>query len=332
MSTIFETVVILDFGAQYTQLIARRIREAGVFCEIHPFNSSVEKIKSLNPKGIILSGGPASVYEKDAPHCASSFLDLGIPVLGICYGLQLLSYFLDGKVEPSPRREYGAARARLTESGEGSLLFKDVPQDFSVWMSHGDQVTKAPGGFVVLAETDNAISAVANPSAGLYGLQFHPEVAHTPDGKTILANFLKLICGCTADWSPSSFVETSIARIRDQIGKGNAVCGLSGGVDSAVAAALVSQAIGARLTCLFVDNGLLRKNEFTSVLQSFRAVQDLNVVGVAAGKRFLSALKGVDDPEKNGKLLGGNSLRSFRKRLSNWGNMISWFRGHSTRM
>lgn len=319
MSVKFETVVILDFGSQYTQLIARRIREIGVYCEIHPFNTSIEIIKGLDPQGIILSGGPSSVYENDAPHCASNFLDLGIPVLGICYGLQLLSYFLGGKVEPSSRREYGAAMVRLSASGEKSLLFKTIPQDFSVWMSHGDQVTKAPPGFEILAETDNALCAVAYQSKGLYGLQFHPEVVHTPAGGTILSNFLRLICGCKADWTPASFIESSVRRIQEQIVEGSAVCGLSGGVDSAVAAALVHRAIGDRLTCIFVDNGLLRKNEFTSVLESFSGVLGLKVIGIAAGERFLSALNGIDDPEKKRKIIGREFIEVFQDEAARLG-------------
>jgi len=314
----FETVLILDFGAQYTQLIARRIRELGVYCEIHPFSAEIGKIRELNPKGIILSGGPSSVYENGAPHCNSQVLELGVPVLGICYGLQLLSYFLGGKVEPSSRREYGAARIKLL--GDSKLL-ADLPQDFPVWMSHGDHVTIAPPGFQVIAETDNALGAVENVEKGLYGLQFHPEVAHTPDGKKILSNFVKNICGCSSDWSAASFITGAVDRIRTQIGDEKAVCGLSGGVDSSVAAALVARAIGDRLTCIFVDNGLLRKDEFEKVLATFNDYGELNVKGVAAGERFLSALQDVADPERKRKIIGREFIEVFQEEAAKLGKV-----------
>ncbi|MGE3435217.1 MAG: glutamine-hydrolyzing GMP synthase [Blastocatellales bacterium] len=318
MAKPFETVLILDFGSQYTQLIARRIRELGVYCEIHPFNTEIAKIRELNPKGIILSGGPNSVYEDEAPHCQPQVLDLGFPVLGICYGLQLLSYFLGGKVESSNRREYGAARIRLLG---GSKLLADLPQDFPVWMSHGDHVTGAPPGFQVIAETDNALGAVENIERGLYGLQFHPEVAHTPDGKKVLSNFVKGICGCTGDWSASSFINATIDRIRSQVGAGKAVCGLSGGVDSSVAAALVARAIGDRLTCIFVDNGLLRKDEFEKVLETFNDYGKLNVKGVAAGERFLSALQDLADPEQKRKIIGYEFIEVFQEEAAKLGQV-----------
>jgi len=315
----FETVVILDFGAQYTQLIARRVREVGVYCEIHPFNTSLETIRNLRPRGIILSGGPSSVYEEGAPHCDRGVLGMGVPVLGICYGVQLLSYFSGGEVAASSRREYGAAITRLTDAGRRSVLLKDMPDSFPVWMSHGDHVTVAPPGFHVIAETDNALGAVENPARSLYGVQFHPEVAHTPLGATILSNFVKGICGCRGDWTPASFVESAVARIREQVGDGKAVCGLSGGVDSAVAAALVARAIGDRLTCLFVDNGLLRKNEFENVLRAFKDYGGLKVRGVAAGERFLSSLKGVDDPESKRKIIGHEFIEVFQDEAARLG-------------
>jgi GMP synthase (glutamine-hydrolysing) len=308
VSRSFETIVILDFGSQYTQLIARRIREIGVYCEIHPFNASIAAIKQLQPKGLILSGGPSSVYEPGAPHCAPEFLDLGAPVLGVCYGLQLISYFLGGKVEPSSRREYGAA---VMKQLKPSCLLQGVSQEFPVWMSHGDHVTQPPPGFQLTAESDNALGAVENRDRGIYGIQFHPEVAHTPDGKKILENFVLGVCDCKADWSPASFIQASVETIREQIGDGRAVCGLSGGVDSAVAAALVAQAIGDRLTCIFVDNGLLRKDEFEQVLKAFKAYTKLNVKGVAAGERFLQALEGVADPEKKRKIIGYKFIDVF---------------------
>jgi GMP synthase (glutamine-hydrolysing) len=314
----FETVLILDFGSQYTQLIARRIRELGVYCEIHPFNVGIEKIREIDPKGIILSGGPDSVFEDGAPHCSSQVIDLGIPVLGICYGMMLISHFLGGKVEPSNRREYGAARIKLLKR---SRLLSDLPQDFPVWMSHGDHVTIGPPGFQVVAETDNALGAVENVEKGIYGLQFHPEVAHTPDGKKILGNFVKDICGCDGDWSAASFISATVDRIRDQIGDGKAVCGLSGGVDSSVAAALVARAIGDRLSCIFVDNGLLRKEEFEKVLRTFDDFGELNVKGVAAGERFLSALHDVTDPERKRKIIGREFIEVFQEEAAKLGKV-----------
>jgi GMP synthase (glutamine-hydrolysing) len=314
----FETVLILDFGAQYTQLIARRIRELGVYCEIHPFNTEPEKIRDLDPKGIILSGGPSSVYESGAPHCSPKILDLEVPILGICYGLQLLSYFLGGTVEPSNRREYGAAQIRL--SGRSKLL-ADLSQEFPVWMSHGDHVATAPPGFQVIAESDNALGAVENVEKGIYGLQFHPEVAHTPDGKKILGNFVKNICGCSGAWSAASFINVTVDRIMDQIGAGKAICGLSGGVDSSVAAALVARAIGDRLTCIFIDNGLLRKDEFEKVLGTFNDYGKLNVKGVAAGERFLSALRDIADPERKRKIIGYEFIDVFQEEAAKLGKV-----------
>ena len=316
MSKSFETVIILDFGSQYTQLIARRIREVGVYCEIHPYNISVDALQRLNPKGIVLSGGPSSVYEDGAPHCSPDVLKLGVPVLGICYGLQLLSYFLGGKVESSDHREYGAAKVNLI--GESQLL-AGLPMSFQAWMSHGDHVTAAPSGFQTIASTENALGAVENNSSKIYGLQFHPEVAHTPNGKQVLENFVRKICGCHADWTPASFVQSEVERIREQIGEGHAVCGLSGGVDSSVAAALVSRAIGDRLTCIFVDNGLLRKNEFEKVLEAFSDYGQLNVKGVGAGERFLTALKDVADPERKRKIIGNEFIEVFQEEANKLG-------------
>ncbi len=318
MAKPYETVLILDFGAQYTQLIARRIRELGVYCEIHPFNIGIAKIRELEPRGIILSGGPSSVYENGAPHCSPGILDLGIPVLGICYGLQLISYFLGGKVEPSNYREYGAARIRLL--GESKLL-AGLPHEFPVWMSHGDHVETPPAGFQIIAETDNALGAVENIDTGIYGLQFHPEVAHTPDGKKILGNFVKNICGCRGDWSASSFIRVAVDRIREKVGAGRAICGLSGGVDSSVAAALVARAIGDRLTSIFIDNGLLRQDEFENVLRTLKDYGELNVIGVAAGERFLSALQGVADPERKRKIIGYEFIEVFQEEAAKLGEV-----------
>ncbi|MFN7622399.1 MAG: glutamine-hydrolyzing GMP synthase, partial [Acidobacteriota bacterium] len=318
MSKAFETIIILDFGSQYTQLIARRIREVGVYCEIHPYNAQPETLRAIQPKGIILSGGPSSVYEEGAPHCSRDVLELGVPVLGICYGLQLLSYFLGGRVEPSSRREYGAATVNLT--GQSRLL-AGLADGFPVWMSHGDHVTVAPPGFEVVATTDNALGAVEAPDRAWYGLQFHPEVAHTPDGRQILENFVRGVCGCHGDWTAASFIEAAVERIREQIGDGHAVCGLSGGVDSSVAAALVSRAIGDRLTCLFVDNGLLRKDEFGKVLEAFREYGKLNVKGIAAGERFLGALSGVEDPERKRKIIGTTFIDVFQEEAARLGQI-----------
>ena len=318
MSKNFETVLILDFGSQYTQLIARRIREVGVYCEIHPYNTSIETLQTMRPKGIVLSGGPSSVYEENAPHCSPDILKLGVPVLGICYGLQLISYFLGGKVESSSRREYGAAKVNLI--GDSQLL-AGLPASFQAWMSHGDHVTAAPTGFQTIASTENALGAVENHSSRIYGLQFHPEVAHTPNGKQVLENFVRKICGCHADWTPASFVQSEVERIQEQIGDGHAVCGLSGGVDSSVAAALVSRAIGDRLTCIFVDNGLLRKNEFEKVLEAFSDYGQLNVKGVGAGERFLTALKDVADPERKRKIIGNEFIEVFQEEANKLGEV-----------
>ncbi|MBL8167893.1 MAG: glutamine-hydrolyzing GMP synthase [Acidobacteria bacterium] len=318
MSIQFENVAILDFGSQYTQLIARRVREAGVYCEIHPFDVSVETLRKLQPKGIILSGGPSSVYEEGAPHCSPEVLRLGVPVLGICYGLQLISYFLGGKVEPSDRREYGPARVRISQA---STLLADMPTEFPVWMSHGDLVAVEPTGFQVIAASDTALGAVEDNERGIYGLQFHPEVSHTPDGRRILENFVRRICSCHGDWTPASFIKATVERIQEQVGDGHVVCGLSGGVDSAVAAALVAKAIGDRQICLFVDNGVLRKNEFENVLQAFEDYGKLNVKGIAAGERFLSALKDEADPERKRKIIGREFIHVFQEEAAKLGQI-----------
>jgi len=318
LSKAFETVVIFDFGSQYTQLIARRIRELGVYCEIHPFATPLATIRGLKPRGIVLSGGPSSIYEEGAPHCDPGILEIGVPVLGICYGLQHLSYFLGGKVEASARREYGAASVNITAASD---LLAGLPERFPVWMSHGDRVTEAPPGFQVIAESENALGAIENVERRLYGLQFHPEVAHTPDGKKILNNFLRLICGCSGDWSAAAFIGAAVEKIEQQIGDGRAVCGLSGGVDSAVAAALVARAIGDRLTCIFVDNGLLRKNEFEKVLRSFADYGGLKVKGVAAGARFLTALRSESDPERKRKIIGREFIEVFQDEATKLGRI-----------
>ncbi|HWP44555.1 MAG TPA: glutamine-hydrolyzing GMP synthase, partial [Blastocatellia bacterium] len=317
MTQAHETILILDFGGQYTQLIARRVREIGVFCEIVPYNTPVEEIKRKRPRGIILSGGPASVYEEGAPHPDPAVIDLGVPVLGICYGVQLLAYFLGGEVRPSDRREYGQSEIRAIEE---SRLLEGLPSPIKVWMSHGDYVSRPPEGFVVTAVSDAAIGAVEDAARNLYGVQFHPEVAHTPQGKDILRNFLTAVCNLRCDWTMASFIETTVEEIRRRVGDGRAVCGLSGGVDSSVAAALVARAIGDRQTCIFVDTGLLRKNEFEEVLEAYREM-NLNVVGVAAGERFLTRLAGVTDPERKRKIIGNEFIEIFQEEARKLGEV-----------
>jgi GMP synthase (glutamine-hydrolysing) len=312
-----ETVIILDFGGQYTQLIARRVRELGVYSEIAPYNISPEELRRKDPRGIILSGGPSSVYEEGAPHPDRAVIEMGIPVLGICYGVQLMAYFLGGEVQPSPRREYGSVQI---EHGAGGLLLADLPSPLSVWMSHGDHVSQPPSGFAVTAHTEAAIGAVEDPSRKLYGVQFHPEVAHTPRGKDILRNFLVNICHLRCDWTMASFMETTVEAIRRRVGDGHAVCGLSGGVDSSVAAAMVSKAIGNRQTCIFVDTGLLRKREFEEVIEAYREM-DLNVIGVAAGEQFLNRLAGVTDPERKRKIIGNEFIEVFQEEARKLGRV-----------
>ncbi|HEY0349918.1 MAG TPA: glutamine-hydrolyzing GMP synthase, partial [Pyrinomonadaceae bacterium] len=257
-----ERIIILDFGSQYTQLIARRIREAGVYCEILPFSTPLSDIQSIDPRGLVLSGGPASVYDDDAPRSESGLIGaVNCPVLGICYGLQLIAYQLGGEVEPSKSRGYGYGR--LTVVDETTRLFAGLPGEMDVWLSHGDRVTRLPEGFHMTAKTAEGVNAFENPEQKIYGVQFHPEVAHTPMGGQILRNFLFEICGCKGDWSPAAVIEEQVARIRQTVGEHDqVVCGLSGGVDSSVAAAMVHRAIGNRQTCLFIDNGLLREGEF----------------------------------------------------------------------
>jgi len=312
-----ETVLILDFGGQYTQLIARRVRELGVYSEIIPFNTPVEEIRRKNPRAIILSGGPSSVYEEGAPHPDRAVIEMGVPTLGICYGVQLMAHFLGGEVKASDRREYGQAEL---EAKPDSLLLAGIPSPLQVWMSHGDYVSRPPEGFTVTASTDAAIGAVEDPARKLYGVQFHPEVAHTPQGKAILKNFLVNVCQLRCDWTMASFIETTVEAIRSRVGGGRAVCGLSGGVDSSVAAALVARAIGKRQTCIFVDTGLLRKNEFEEVIEAYREM-DLNVVGVAAGERFLTRLAGITDPERKRKIIGSEFIDIFQEEARKLGEV-----------
>jgi GMP synthase (glutamine-hydrolysing) len=315
MSSKFETVVILDFGGQYTQLIGRRIREANVYTEILPFNTPAEQIKTQHPKGVILSGGPASVYEPGAPASDPAIFKIGVPILGICYGMQLIGKELGGKVEPANRREYGSREIQTVNS---SSLLNGIRR---VWMSHGDRILEPPPGFEITARTETTIAAMENPERKVFGVQFHPEVTHTENGEALLRRFVFDVCQCRGDWTIGSFIENSIDRIRKQIGNRRALCAISGGVDSTVAATLVSRAIGDQLVGVFVDTGLLRKNEFEKVLSMLQGNLHLNVRGVDASKRFLDMLTGVSDPEKKRKLIGNEFIRVFEEEATNIGSV-----------
>jgi GMP synthase (glutamine-hydrolysing) len=305
-----QTVVVLDFGSQFSMLIARRIREAGVYSELIPFDAPWEKVEALNPAGFILSGGPASVYAEDAPHAPSYVFDSGLPVLGICYGMQLIAYQLGGRVEPADDREYGHA---VIHHASDFPLFDGLPASLPVWMSHGDRITEAPPGFRSFAHSDSSpIAAMANDS-GYIGIQFHPEVVHTRDGKAILENFLYKVCHCAGDWTASNFIDDSVNRIRAQVGEGRVICALSGGVDSAVTAALVHKAVGDQLTCIFVDNGLLRKEEPERVVDTFHRHLKMNLIHVDAAARFVDALTDVTDPETKRKIVGETFIRIFEE-------------------
>jgi GMP synthase (glutamine-hydrolysing) len=306
-----EKVLILDFGSQYTQLIARRVRELKVYCEIHPCTVGLERIKAFEAKGIILSGGPNSVYDENAPSIPKEVFELGVPVLGICYGEQLVAHLLGGKVEPGKAREYG--RAPLTIDRPG-MLFQgfEKGEEIQVWMSHGDVVAKVPDGFENIGTNPSTpFAAIEHPTRRIWAIQFHPEVAHTPRGGQILRNFLYNICGCAGEWSMHGFVETKVAEIRKQIGKERVLLGLSGGVDSAVAAVLIHKAIGDQLQCVFVDNGLLRKEEAAKVEKVFRGHFKIPLTAVDASARFLERLKGVTDPEIKRKTIGEVFIRVF---------------------
>jgi GMP synthase (glutamine-hydrolysing) len=313
-----EVVAILDFGSQYTQLIARRVREAHVYCELIPWNAPYEWVERLNPRGFILSGGPASVYDEGAPTLPNYVLGGGLPVLGICYGMQLLAHVLGGRVAPAGEREYGPAE--LSVLALSSPLFAGLPFSMKVWMSHGDRVEKLPPGFMVLASTANSpIAAMGDEARKLYGLQFHPEVVHTPHGEEIIRNFLYNVCGLKGTWTPASFVGEAVARIREQVGQGRVICALSGGVDSTVTATLVKRAVGDRLTCIFVDHGLLRHGEAERNLERFRRL-GLNVVFVDAKERFLARLRGVVDPEEKRRIIGEEFVRVFEEEATKLGH------------
>ncbi len=305
-----ELIMILDFGGQYNQLIARRVREHHVYCEVVPWNQSIEKIKQKNPKGIIFTGGPNSVYGENAPRCSKEIFELGIPVLGICYGCQLMAFTLGGKVgNAGEKSEYGKAEVALDTT---SKLFQGIDKNEICWMSHTDYVTELPKGFKVTGKTPTCpAAAIEWEEKGFYGVQFHPEVNHTPKGSQMLYNFLYQVCGCTGQWTMTNYIEDQIQAIRKQVGSGKVLCALSGGVDSSVVAALVSKAVGKQLTCVFVDNGLMRKNEGNEVEAVFSDLFDSHFVRANAQQRFLDKLKGVTEPERKRKIIGEEFIRVF---------------------
>jgi GMP synthase (glutamine-hydrolysing) len=304
-----QTIVILDFGGQYTQLIARRVREQNVFSVVLPCTAPLAEIQAHHPIGIILSGGPSSVYDADAPAADPKLLELGAPVLGICYGLQFIVHHLGGKVRSASKREYG--HAEVTIEDDSTPLFAGVPPALQVWMSHGDEALELPAGFHRTAITSNALAGIANEERRIWAVQFHPEVHHTPLGPAIIKNFLFAICGARGDWTPAHFIESTVAGIREKVGAGHIICGLSGGVDSSVAAVLVHRALGDQLTCIFVNNGVLRKNEFITVQMNLRDKLGLHIVAVDASDRFLKQLAGVTDPETKRKRIGQEFIAVF---------------------
>ncbi len=304
-----EMVVVLDFGSQYNQLITRRIREFGVYSELHPHTITVEEIEKLNPKGIIFSGGPNSVYDKTAFSCDERIFDMGIPVMGICYGMQLMTQHFGGKVERASKREYGKSDIHVNHE---SVLFKGLPEDQTVWMSHGDHVVTAPEGFAIDATNPSCpIAAISDDSRQLYAVQFHPEVRHSEYGNDLLKNFVFGACGCKGDWSMANFIEMEMEKIRQTVGDKQVLCALSGGVDSSVVAVLIHKAIGDQLTCIFVDHGLLRKGEAEGVMKTFSEGFNMNVIKVDAKERFMSKLAGVSDPEQKRKIIGNEFIYVF---------------------
>ncbi len=314
-----ECIIVIDFGSQYSMLIARRIRECHVYCEIFPHNTPWEKIKLLNPKGFVLSGGPASIYDTNAPLPLPYIYESHLPVLGICYGMQAIAHQLGGEVSPGTKREYGHAILHATT--ESSPLFEELPPSMPVWMSHGDRITEAPPGFKPLAYTENSpIAAIGNDS-NIFGLQFHPEVIHTLHGKTIFQNFVHRICGCKCNWTPANLITETTDRIRQQVGENKIICALSGGVDSAVVATLLHRAVGEQLTCIFINNGFLRHREAESVLETFRGIINMDVTYVDATERFLSQLQGVTDPEKKRTLIGETFIRVFEEEAQKLGKV-----------
>jgi len=312
-----EWVAIFDFGSQYTQLIARRVRECSVYSEIFPYNASIRKILDNPPKAIILSGGPATVTKQKSPTISKRIFRLGIPVLGICYGMQLTAKIFRGKVKRSPNREYGDSKLIVDRPDE---IFGGLSNNFTVWMSHGDRVLKMPAGFEKIAHTSNSpIAAIRHKEKKLYGVQFHPEVVHTPQGLKIMDNFLKKICGCSADWTISSFIENTVRDIRKRTGNGRVICALSGGVDSSVLALLLHKAIGKRLICVFINNGLLRKDEAKQIVRRFKRNYRINLIHIDATADFLKKLKGVSDPEKKRRIIGKEFIRVFETQAKKLG-------------
>ena len=313
-----ELIIVLDFGSQYSQLIARRIREQQVYCEIHPYHTSAIKLKNMNPKGIVLSGGPASVYSRNAPICDESILTMGIPILGICYGTQLMAHLLGGKVDASAQREYGFAEIAIDDP---TLLFQGFFDKLNVWMSHGDRITSLPRGFRAIAHSNNSpIAAMADTTRNFYGLQFHPEVVHTANGGEILKNFAHRICGCSASWTMRSFIDEAIDNIRQKAKGEKILCAVSGGVDSTTLATLVKKVVGDNLVCVFVNNGLLRKNEVEVVISNFRRLK-INLHYVNAEEQFLSRLTGITDPEVKRKIIGEQFIATFEDGLGNVGKI-----------
>ncbi len=317
-----EMVLVLDFGGQYNQLIARRVRECNVYCEIHPYTMDIEKIREMQPKGIILTGGPNSVYKEDSPSYSPALFDLGIPVLGICYGSQLMAHLLGGKVATAPVSEYGRTEVLIDQ--KDSLLFQEVSSTTICWMSHTDYIAKAPAGFTISAHTaDCPVAAMENPGKKLYATQFHPEVMHSVEGQKMLSAFVYKVCGCKGDWQMASFVDTTVAALRERIGDGKVLCALSGGVDSSVAAVLLSKAVGKQLTCVFVDHGLLRKNEGDEVEAVFgpNGPYDLNFIRVNAQERFYEKLAGVTEPEQKRKIIGAEFINVFEEEAKKIGKV-----------
>ncbi len=316
-----ELILVIDFGGQYNQLIARRVRECGVYCEVHPHTLTVDEIKEMNPKGIIFTGGPNSVYGEDSPLCDKSLFEAGIPILGICYGSQLMAHMLGGKVATAPVSEYGKTKVNVDVD---SKLFEGVSPSTICWMSHTDYIEKAPEGFKVIANTPVCpVAAMENEEKNLYAVQYHPEVMHTQEGTKMISNFLYNVCKCSGDWKMDSFVEKTIEEVRKKVGNGKVLCALSGGVDSSVAAVLLSKAVGSQLTCVFVDHGLLRKNEGDEVEEVFgpNGQYDLNFIRVNAQERFYEKLKGIEEPEEKRKIIGEEFIRVFEEEAKKIGTV-----------